>query len=96
MKTKDKIITAIMCLLIFIILLVSGNVKKMGTPNSVYQVYLNGQKMGMIADKDELYDLINEEQKDIKDKYDVDKVYPPLGFEIVKYIFNDFQPERTV
>lgn len=93
MKTKDKIITAIMCLLIFIILLVSGNVKKMGNPNSVYQVYLNGQKMGMIADKDELYDLINEEQKDIKDKYDVDKVYPPLGFEIVKYITYDDEIE---
>lgn len=89
MKTKDKLITAIMCLSIFIILIVSGNTKNDKAPNSVYQVYLNGQKMGMIASKDELYDLINEEQKGIKEKYNVDKVYPPLGFEIVKYVTYD-------
>ena len=89
MKTKDKLITAIMCLSIFIILIVSGNTKNDKAPNSVYQVYLNGQKMGMIASKDELYDLINEEQRGIKEKYNVDKVYPPLGFEIVKYVTYD-------
>ena len=78
-----------MCLSIFIILIVSGNTKNDKAPNSVYQVYLNGQKMGMIASKDELYDLINEEQRGIKEKYNVDKVYPPLGFEIVKYVTYD-------
>lgn len=89
MKTKDKLITAIMCLSIFIILIISGNTKNDKAPNNAYQVYLNGQKMGMIASKDELYDLINEEQKGIKEKYNVDKVYPPLGFEIVKYVTYD-------
>ena len=82
MKTKDKLITAIMCLSIFIILIISGNTKNDKAPNSAYQVYLNGQKMGMIASKDELYDLINEEQKGIKEKYNVDKVYSPRGLDI--------------
>ena len=78
-----------MCLSIFIILIISGNTKNDKAPNNAYQVYLNGQKMGMIASKDELYDLINEEQRGIKEKYNVDKVYPPLGFEIVKYVTYD-------
>ena len=44
-----------MCLSIFIILIISGNTKNDKAPNNAYQVYLNGQKMGMIASKDELY-----------------------------------------
>ena len=41
--------------------------------------------MGLIADDQELYNLIDKGQQHIKDKYDVDNVYPPIGFEIVKY-----------
>ena len=50
----------------------------------VYQVYLNGEKIGMIDSQDELYALINEEQSSIKDEYNVDQVYPPKGFSITK------------
>ncbi len=50
----------------------------------VYQVYLNGEKLGMISSQDELYNLINEEQSAIKDEYDVAQVYPPKGFSITK------------
>lgn len=86
MKKKEKITTSIICLCVFLLLvLLTFTTKNYETPKNVYQVYLNGQKMGLIAQKDELYDLINEEQKDIKEKYNVDNVYPPLGFEVVKY-----------
>ena len=86
MKTKDKIITAILCVLILIFLILFGSENyKNENPKNVYQVYLNGQKMGLIADSDELLNLINEEQKGIKEKYDVKNVYPPVGFEVVKY-----------
>ena len=58
--------------------------------NTVYQVYLDGVKLGLIADEDELYDLINEEQKEIREKFGVDKVYPPNGFSVNKYrTFNE-------
>ena len=90
MKTKDKIITAIFCVLILIFLILFGSDKyKTEEPKNVYQVYLNGKKMGLIADSNELFSLINKEQKGIKEKYNVDNVYPPVGFEVVKYTTYD-------
>ena len=50
--------------------------------NNYYQVYLGGDKIGLIKSKDELYELIDEEQKEIKEFYHVDKVYPPSGLEV--------------
>lgn len=52
--------------------------------NSIYQVYLDGEKIGLINSKDELYSLINKEQIEIKDEYKVEQVYPPKGFQIIK------------
>lgn len=57
--------------------------------NTVYQVSLNGEKLGVISSQDELYALINEEQSSIKDEYGVDQVYPPKGFTITKYTTYD-------
>ncbi len=53
-------------------------------PTSIYQVYLDGEKIGIVDSKDELYNLINKEQKNIKKEYNVDQVYPPKGFKIVR------------
>ena len=33
-----------------------------------YQVYLSGEKVGLISSKEELYDLIDKEEQEIKDK----------------------------
>ena len=52
--------------------------------HETYQVYLDGEKIGLIESKDKLYELINEEQIAIKDEYKVDQVYPPKGFNIIK------------
>lgn len=52
------------------------------TPKNVYKVYLDGKSIGNISDKKELEDYINEEQKELKDKYSVDKVYIPEGVNI--------------
>ena len=43
--------------------------------HNYYQVYLGGEKIGLISSKDELLKLIDEEQQEIKDKFNVDKVY---------------------
>ena len=85
MKLKEKIIAITACIIILVFLLAFGGLYKSKDPKNVYQVYLNGQKMGLIADDQELYNLIDKGQQHIKDKYDVDNVYPPIGFEIVKY-----------
>lgn len=58
--------------------------------SSVYQIYLDGEKIGLINSQDDLYKLINQEQSSIKSKYDVDQVYPPKGFSITKLnTYND-------
>lgn len=54
--------------------------------NEFYQVYLGGQKIGLIYSKDELYNLIDKEQEGIKKKYNVDKVYPPEGLDVEKVL----------
>ncbi|MBR4178807.1 MAG: M23 family metallopeptidase [Bacilli bacterium] len=51
--------------------------------HNYYQVYLGGEKIGLISNKEELLNLIDEEQQEIKDKYHVDKVYSPSGLEIM-------------
>lgn len=54
-------------------------------PKEVYRVYLDGKTIGNVNDKDKLEEYINEEQKDLKDKFNVDKVYIPTGVDIQKY-----------
>ena len=76
---KTGIITGIIGLLFLIIGLQS---RDYNYAKKVYQVYLRGYKLGLIAEASELYKLINEEQKDIKDTYQVQTVYPPNGFKI--------------
>lgn len=49
-----------------------------------YQVYLDGEKIGIIDSEEKLYALINKEQTEIKKKYNVDQVYPPKGFNIIR------------
>ena len=52
--------------------------------HNYYQVYLSGERVGLIESDIELYDLIDKEQQAIKDKYKVDKVHSPQGLEVNK------------
>lgn len=80
--TISVVITVILSILIGILFLTE---QELSLPNSVYQIYLDGEKIGLIESKTDLYDLINNEQKEIRDAYKVDQVYPPNGFSIEKY-----------
>lgn len=51
---------------------------------SIYEVFLNGSVIGYIENDQELYDLINEKQSEIKKTYKVENVYPPENFNIIK------------
>lgn len=88
---KNKIISFLIVAIVGIgLFLVAFTKKNYSKANEVYQIYLNGEKIGLITDKDDLYNLINERQLEIKEKYGVSKVYPPNGFDIVKsYTYND-------
>ena len=89
---KGKIISFLIVAIVTVGLFVlSFSEKNYGKANGVYKVYLNGEKIGLLNDKDDLYDLINEKQQEIKDKYGVTNVYPPNGFSIVKSYAYDEQ-----
>lgn len=51
----------------------------------VYQIYLDGKKIGLTENRDSLYNLIDAEQENIKKEFNVDKVFPPEGLEAVEY-----------
>lgn len=87
MNFKEKVTTILITLLIALLVFYIG-IKPEGKtkPQNAYLVYLNGEKIGMIREKQELFDKINKEQEAIKIKYGVDQVYPPTGLEVVKYI----------
>lgn len=71
---------------VLILLLIIGIVRvEFSTAKTVFMVYLDGKKIGLLEDRDTLYDLIDQEQENIKSEFDVDKVYPPAGLEAIEY-----------
>ena len=60
---KGIIICSIFTILLTILLTKSFlNLESYDKPISIYQVYLDGEKLGSINSKNELYSLINKEQ----------------------------------
>ena len=88
---KDKIISGLFtCTLVILLFFIGMDTRKLGDPKEAYQVYLNGEKMGLIKSKSNLLEMIDTEQAMIKEEYGVDKVYPPNGLSINKvYTYND-------
>jgi hypothetical protein len=84
-KTKGYILSFLVTALISILMGFSFITEESySKPISIYQVYLDGEKIGLIDSKEELYSLINKEQVEIKDEYQVDQGYPPKGFKLIK------------
>ena len=84
MKFREKIITELICIVIIFLFFLVNSVYQKDTPvTKMYNVYLDGEVIGSIKDKNALYALIDERQQTIKDKYHVESVYPPNGLEIV-------------
>ncbi len=86
MNNKKGIITCIILTLLIVLLMTLDflNIESYDLPTVRYQVYLDGEKLGLINSKQQLYSMINKEQTSIKKQYNVKNVYPPKGFEIVK------------
>lgn len=85
MTKKGIVLCSLITILSGVFLFFSFMLEEKNTEaDSIYQVYLDGEKIGLISSKEELYSLINKEQIEIKDEYKVDQVYPPKGFQIVK------------
>lgn len=56
------------------------------TPEEVYAVYLDGQKIGIVKSQDDFDKYINTQEEKLKEKYHVDKIYTPKGVEIKKVV----------
>ena len=85
MNSKGIIISSLISIISCILLLWTFSLEtSYAEPDFIYQVYLDGEKIGLIESKEKLYNLINKEQKAIKEEYNVDQVYPPKGFDIVR------------
>lgn len=93
MKSKDRIIAIILTIFVSIICLIpiyDFKIYAKETPKSLYKVYLNGKSIGVIESKEKLENYINEEQKELKELYNVDTVYAPSDLYIMPYTsYND-------
>ena len=53
-------------------------------PKDVYKVYIDGDVIGTISSEEDFNNFINEKEKQVKEKYKVDKVYMPEGVTLKK------------
>ncbi len=87
MKSKLTFgIITISILAIVRIFLLGFKLKENKTPMEVYGIYLDGKKIGTVKSKDEFDNYINAKEEQLKQKYNVDKIYIPKGVEIKKII----------
>ena len=90
MQKKENVILILIAIVTSVILFsLNKIVESNNEAKLLYKVYLNGDNIGVIEDKNKLYNLINEKQKEIKEKYNVNSVYPPNDFKITKILTYD-------
>ena len=78
-------------LFVFVALLISSGIflfkyTRPVEPVELYHVYLKGETIGYIKNKELLETYIDEEQVELKEKYHVDKVFMPNDLDIVREI----------
>lgn len=84
MNKKTVFITFI-CLILSSFVFFVGY-KKMDNPQELYRVYLKGETIGYIENKELLEKYIDDAQIALKEKYSVDKVYAPNELDVIKEI----------
>ena len=96
---KEKLIGGIVVIIVLGIIIVSTITNKdLLVPIEAYQVSLDGVKIGVINSRNDLYELIDTEQTELKTKYKVNKVYPPNGLSVQKiYTYdNEIVEEKSI
>lgn len=71
---------------LFIVIFTGIISKNTNSPKELYNVYLDGKLLGTVNSKTALENYIDKEQKELKEDYNVDKVYIPNGIDIEKCI----------
>ena len=86
--SKKNILYVILSLLISSAVFLVGY-QKSTKPVELYHVYLKGETIGYIKNKELLEDYIDKEQYELKEKYKVDKVFLPNELDIIKEVTYD-------
>lgn len=89
MPKKTLLFTLILTLALSVAVIVffaDEKVHATEAPKELYQVYLDGDKIGVISSKAKLEQYINKQQEAIKKQFNVKNVYPPKNLNIQKYI----------
>lgn len=80
-----KIVNVIVVIIVSLSIFFLGfNYTTSASPNIFYQVYLDGETLGVIGSKQELENYIDKQNKKFKEKFGVDTIYAPNGLEIKK------------
>ena len=82
---KKNILFVLLSLIISSLVFFVGY-KKVTKPVELYRVYLKGETIGYIKNKELLEEFIDKKQTEIKEKYGVDKVFLPNDLDIKKEI----------
>lgn len=86
-KFKKNIPIIISLVISFIIIVIIGFTTPQDNEiKEVYNVYLDGKLLGSVNSKKSLEKYIDDEQKELKEEFDVDKVYVPNGIDIEKCV----------
>lgn len=85
---KKNVLYVLLSLLISSAIFLVGY-QKQKKPVEVYHVYLKGETIGYIKNKELLEEYIDNEQYELKEKYKIDKVFLPNDLDIVKEITYD-------
>ena len=83
-KIKKNIPIIISLIIAFIFIIISGITPQDNEIKEVYNVYLDGKLLGSIRSKSALEKYIDNEQKELKEEFNVDRVYKPNGLDIEK------------
>jgi len=93
MKKKNKwsiSIISVIIILVSALFLVGFKLVNNKIPHELYAVYLDGTKIGVVESKENLENYINDMEQQLREKYNVSKIYTPKGVEIKKIItYND-------
>lgn len=86
MKNKIILIFVLISIILASTFIMGFRFKINKTPNTLYAVYLDGKKIGVVKSKEEFNEYINTQEETLKQKYNVKKIYTPKGVEIKKII----------
>lgn len=97
MDKKTTIITIIIAIMTALIVYIGSNpastygkvlglINLNSNPKQLYRVYLGGKSIGLIESIEELESFIDEKQSELKEKYNVKKVYVPNDLDVIREI----------